>query len=435
MVFAYVKNEFAESRYDKSPPLKETYKMSFKLLFEMAAAVGTERMVELCEHYLWTTDTQRYEAKQRLDAQAEELMTASQHAVAHASYDAKQRIDAQFQELMTAAQKAVADANAAVEAQVAEASAVGTQRMVELSEHYHRVNGTLRCEDKQATVSTVSPVYPPAWRASASAAAAATAQAPQTPARSSSKEVCPGAPPRLRLPFQSPGLSPSPSPREIPASVWADAEYDNSRLRASAEVQPYDNSLLRAAPGATEPIIYSAEEQTTSRLREPTTSRARPATRARAAAAAAQKLLETTEHRRERSHEDDMPPLIRAASLGNEARLRELLAAGANKEAKDTSGRTALAEAATSGREACVLALLEAGANKETTDHYGRTPLGSAALSGHDACVRILIAAGANMEAKSNHGYTPLAEATHWGGPKQLACIRLLLEAGAKPMA
>lgn len=30
--------------------------MSFNLLFEMAAAIGTQRMVELCEHYLWTTD-------------------------------------------------------------------------------------------------------------------------------------------------------------------------------------------------------------------------------------------------------------------------------------------------------------------------------------------------------------------------------------------
>jgi hypothetical protein len=33
--------------------------MSFNLLFEMAAAIGTQRMVELCEHYLWITDTQR----------------------------------------------------------------------------------------------------------------------------------------------------------------------------------------------------------------------------------------------------------------------------------------------------------------------------------------------------------------------------------------
>lgn len=33
--------------------------MSFNLLFEMAAAIGSQRMVELCEHYLWVTDTQR----------------------------------------------------------------------------------------------------------------------------------------------------------------------------------------------------------------------------------------------------------------------------------------------------------------------------------------------------------------------------------------
>jgi hypothetical protein len=36
--------------------------MSFNLLFEMAAVIGTQRMVELCEHYLWVTDTNRKES-------------------------------------------------------------------------------------------------------------------------------------------------------------------------------------------------------------------------------------------------------------------------------------------------------------------------------------------------------------------------------------
>lgn len=44
--------------------------MSYTLLFEMAAAIGTQRMVELCEHYLWTTDTLRRDEalRQMLDS-------------------------------------------------------------------------------------------------------------------------------------------------------------------------------------------------------------------------------------------------------------------------------------------------------------------------------------------------------------------------------
>lgn len=44
--------------------------MSFNLLFEMAAAIGTQRMVELCEHYLWITDTQRWSDSPRSTPQS-----------------------------------------------------------------------------------------------------------------------------------------------------------------------------------------------------------------------------------------------------------------------------------------------------------------------------------------------------------------------------
>jgi hypothetical protein len=37
----------------------DSARMSFNLLPEMAAAIGTQRMVELCEHFLWVTDTTR----------------------------------------------------------------------------------------------------------------------------------------------------------------------------------------------------------------------------------------------------------------------------------------------------------------------------------------------------------------------------------------
>jgi hypothetical protein len=56
--------------------------MSFNLLFEMAAAIGTQRMVELCEHYLWTTDTQRRDEvlRQMLDTSGAILPPAWRHS-------------------------------------------------------------------------------------------------------------------------------------------------------------------------------------------------------------------------------------------------------------------------------------------------------------------------------------------------------------------
>ena len=64
-----------------------------------------------------------------------------------------------------------------------------------------------------------------------------------------------------------------------------------------------------------------------------------------------------------------------AAGLGDTARVRELLAAGADANEVCVRGRTALMAACTSGHEHVVRLLIEAGADLEKADNAGRTAL------------------------------------------------------------
>ena len=151
--------------------------MSFNLLFEMAAAIGTQRMVELCEHYLWVTDTQSRDA---LGPSAASLSP------------------------------------------VASAAAAGGGGMLDRS----------------------GAVIPPAWRSQADHVT------PQRPIRPLG---CPGAPLRLRLPFQSPALcsSPeasSPPPFQLPedsglCAVSHSFDRDYPEVLRRLEERDYSSSL------------------------------------------------------------------------------------------------------------------------------------------------------------------------------------------------
>ncbi|CAM9430482.1 unnamed protein product, partial [Heterosigma akashiwo] len=59
------------------------------------------------------------------------------------------------------------------------------------------------------------------------------------------------------------------------------------------------------------------------------------------------------------------PPFCQAAYHGKEAVMRMLLDAGADRNIKDNTGRTALAWAAEQGQEAVARLLLEAGADHD----------------------------------------------------------------------
>ena len=121
-------------------------------------------------------------------------------------------------------------------------------------------------------------------------------------------------------------------------------------------------------------------------------------------------------------------PLHKAVEDGYSLNVKELLDAGADKEAKDEMGYTPLAEAAGRGNAALVAMLLAAGADKEAKDLFGGTPLGLAGSMGHAAVVETLLAAGADTEAKNVKGCAPLHYAAGMG---HAAVVEKLLAAGA----
>ena len=97
--------------------------------------------------------------------------------------------------------------------------------------------------------------------------------------------------------------------------------------------------------------------------------------------------------------EDPGDALRRAASAGDVAKVKELLAAGVDVNAANSYGGTALAFACDKGQTAVVNLLLEHGADVNTKDRfYGASPLSWAAEKGHVEIVRALLAKGAQGE-------------------------------------
>ena len=99
--------------------------------------------------------------------------------------------------------------------------------------------------------------------------------------------------------------------------------------------------------------------------------------------------------------------LTRAAHDGNLAAVQGLLAAGANVNADDAFGRSALHEAAFWGHERILAHLLRAGADVEARDAAGRTPLDEVILSGDTESILLLIEAGTGLDL-SDHAFRPL---------------------------
>lgn len=144
--------------------------------------------------------------------------------------------------------------------------------------------------------------------------------------------------------------------------------------------------------------------------------------------------------------------------------LRILLNSGANPNACDSFGQTALKLAAGKGHADAVSLLLSYHADPSISDDHSNTPLMSAAREGRTACISLLVAstsclsvldaqnhkgetalfiaakenyssdammlmaAGADLEKADLHAWTPLIAACHNGSIQLVEC---LLEAGA----
>lgn len=87
--------------------------------------------------------------------------------------------------------------------------------------------------------------------------------------------------------------------------------------------------------------------------------------------------------------------------------IQRMLVGGADPNAQDEYGQTALMRAADRGYGEIVAALLQHGAAVSVADSDGMTALHYAAVCGQEACVRLLVRAGADPDQQDLSGETP----------------------------
>lgn len=124
--------------------------------------------------------------------------------------------------------------------------------------------------------------------------------------------------------------------------------------------------------------------------------------------------------------------LFSAADNDCTAIAPKLLTAGANVNARDRSGNTALIRAARNGRVAMITFLLESGADLEQRNLDGATPLLAAIEGNRTKAAETLLAAGANVATAGRSGVAPLAAAAYNGN---LGMVEVLLAHKADPGA
>jgi len=117
-----------------------------------------------------------------------------------------------------------------------------------------------------------------------------------------------------------------------------------------------------------------------------------------------------------------------AAWDGRTAVVELLLAAGADVDAKDEDGWTALHDAAWGGHAAVAELLLAAGADVNAQDNDGWIALHDAARNGHSAVVELLLEAGADVNAKNKNGWTALHYAAFYGHSAVVELIESWIE-------
>ena len=129
------------------------------------------------------------------------------------------------------------------------------------------------------------------------------------------------------------------------------------------------------------------------------------------------------------------PALISAAFNGDTEMLQILLEAGADVNARDDEGSTALLECVMEYAP-CVELLLKAGADVNARDCENNTALMFASIDGNPEIVQMLLEAGAHVNVHGDDSYeTPYAlarfEAYNMDNKGAAECLPLLLNAGA----
>lgn len=123
--------------------------------------------------------------------------------------------------------------------------------------------------------------------------------------------------------------------------------------------------------------------------------------------------------------------LVEASMSGHEAIVKFLLEIGAEPNARDCDGYTAISGASSRGHLAIVKLLIESGPeiDLDAKGNKLKSALVEASRMGHVEVVRFLLERGANIEAQGDDGMTPLIAASRNGNEK---LAQLLIERGAK---
>ncbi|MDO8678011.1 MAG: ankyrin repeat domain-containing protein [Acidobacteriota bacterium] len=125
-------------------------------------------------------------------------------------------------------------------------------------------------------------------------------------------------------------------------------------------------------------------------------------------------------------------PLVDAARSADHVTVRALLKQGANVNAAEADGTTALHWAAYRDDGALVDLLVRAGAKVNAANDLGATPLWAASQNGSPGMVRRLLQAGADPNIALLGGETPLMVASRSGNSD---AVEQLLSKGARPDA
>jgi uncharacterized protein len=131
-------------------------------------------------------------------------------------------------------------------------------------------------------------------------------------------------------------------------------------------------------------------------------------------------------------HAADTATLADAAEQHNRALIRELLSTGADVNAAQVDGMTALHWAVYNDDAETAGLLVRSRANVNAANRYGVPPLFLACTNGSATLVRLLLDAGANANASLPGGETVLMTAARVGN---LEAVKALLARGANPNA